>query len=125
MKRIIIGLGVILLTGILILRCNLPMTKNSVVGVYTNKNYGNKSCCVESPHKADTLILKSNGTFSSEFYGDGTYTVNYGILNSEIELHYEYEMGKAGYYTYFSNKFFEKPKIILNSDLNHYYEKTK
>ncbi|PKB42503.1 hypothetical protein AX016_0670 [Cellulophaga sp. RHA19] len=101
------------------------MTKNSVVGIYGNTNYGNEPCCVESPHKADTLNLKSDGTFSSEFYGEGTYDVNYGILNSEIELHYEYEMGKAGYYTYFSNKVFEQPKIILNYDLNHYYEKVE
>jgi len=101
------------------------MSKSSVVGVYANTNYGNEPCCLESPHKADTLTLKSDGTFSSEFYGNGTYNVNYGILNSEIELHYDYEMGKAGYYTSFSNKIFERPKIILNYDLKHYYEKTE
>ncbi|MWW26821.1 hypothetical protein [Flavobacteriaceae] len=125
MKRILFGIGIILIVGILILRCNIPMTKNSVVGIYANTNYRNEPCCVETPHKADTLNLKSDGTFSSEFYGDGTYDVNYGLLNSEIELHYEYEMGKAGYHTYFSNKIFEKPKIILNYDLNHYYEKVE
>ena len=125
MKRIIIGFGIILFIAILVLQCDIPMTKYSVVGVYSNTNYGNKPCCVESPHKPDTLNLKSDGTFSSEFYGEGTYNVNYGILNSEIDLHYEYEMGKAGYYSYFSNKVFEKPKIILNYDLNHYYEKVE
>nr|WP_298995181.1 hypothetical protein [uncultured Polaribacter sp.] len=125
MRRILFGIGIILFIGILVLRCDIPMTKYSVVGIYANTNYGNEPCCVETPHKADTLNLKSDGTFSSEFYGEGTYDVNYGILNSEIELHYEYEMGKAGYYTYFSNKIFEKPKIILNYDLNHYYEKVE
>ena len=125
MKRTIFGIGIILIIGFLVLLCNIPMTKNSVVGIYANTNYGNEPCCVETPHKADTLNLKSDGTFSSEFYGEGNYNVNYGILNSEIELHYDYEMGKAGYYTYFSNKIFEKPKIILNYDLNHYYEKVE
>lgn len=123
MNRIILGIGIILFIGILILRFDIPMTKNSVVGNYANTNYGNKQCCLESPHNADTLILKSDGTFSSEFYGNGTYNLNYGLLKTEIDLHYQYEMGRAGYYTSFSNKMFEKPKIILNSDLNHYYEK--
>ncbi|MGK0447144.1 MAG: hypothetical protein ACJA2M_000916 [Polaribacter sp.] len=125
MKRILIGIGLIFMIGILILRCDIPMTKNSIVGIYANTNYVNEPCCLESPHKADSLILKPEETFYSEFYGKGTYKVNYGILNSEIELHYEYEMGKARYYTYFSNKIFEKPKIILNYDLNHYYDKTE
>ena len=125
MKRILIGFGIIFTIGILILRCDFPMTKNSVVGVYANTNYGNKSCCVESPHKADTLNLKSNGTFTSEFYGNGTYEVSYGILTTEIDWTYEYEYGQAGHSTYFSNRIFEKPKIILNYDLNHYYEKVE
>lgn len=123
MNRTILGIGIILFIGILLLRFDIPMTKISVVGTYTNTNYGNKHCCLESPHKADTLILKSDGTFSSEFYGNGTYNLNYGLLKTEIDLHYQYEMGRAGYYTSFNNKMFERSKIILNSDLNHSYEK--
>jgi hypothetical protein len=125
MKRILFGIGIILFIGILVLRCDIPMTKNSVVGTYANTNYGNEPCCLETPHKADTLILKSDGTFSSAYYGNGIYKVNYGILTTEIDWIYEYEMGKAGHSTYFSNKIFEKPKIVLNYDLNHYYEKTE
>ena len=123
MRRIIFGIGIILFIGILILRYDLPMTKSSLIGTYANTNYGNEPCCLESPHKADTLILKSDGTFSSGFYGNGTYKVNYGILTTEIDWTYDYEMGKAGHSTYFSNKIYENPKIILNYDLNHYYEK--
>ena len=125
MRRILIGIGIILFIGILVLRCNVPMTKKTVVGTYLNTNYENKTCCLESPHKADTLKLKSDGTFSSGYYGNGTYVINFGVLNTGIDLHYEYEFGKAGYYTNFTNKMFEQPKIMLNSDLNHYYEKSE
>ncbi|SNQ45045.1 hypothetical protein [Cellulophaga lytica] len=125
MKRILIGIGTFLFIAILVLRCDIPMTKNTVEGVYANTNYGNEICCLESPHKADTLILKSDRTFTSGYYGNGTYKVNYGILTTEIDWTYEYEFGKAGHSTYFSNKIYEKPKIILNYDLNHYYEKVE
>lgn len=125
MRRVLFGFGVILFLGILMLRCNIPMTKYSVIGTYANTNYNNEPCCIESPHKPDNLNLKSDGTFSSDFFGNGTYKVNYRILETEIELHYENINGKSGYYTYFSNKIFENPKIILNYDLNHYYEKTE
>src|SRR5690606_29522377 len=97
----------------------------TVVGVYANTNYDNTICCLEAPHIADTLLLKSDGTFSSPYYGNGTYKVNYGILTTKIDWTYQYEMGKAGYSTRFSNKVFEKPKIILNYDLGHYYEKVE
>ncbi|WP_157814188.1 hypothetical protein [Olleya sp. Bg11-27] len=99
--------------------------KNNIAGIYLNKNYDKKICCIESPHKPDTLILKLDGTLSSNFFGIGTYKMNYGIFETEIELHYESENGKAGYYTYFVNRLFESPKIIMNSDTNHYFEKTE
>ena len=91
--------------------------------MYINKNYEKQICCIESPHKPDSLILKSDGTLSSNFFGIGTYKINYGILETGIELHYENKNGKAGHYTYFVNRLFEKPKIIMNSDTNHYFEK--
>lgn len=100
------------------------MTKSQVVGTYINKNYQNDPV-PEVPHGIDTLTLKSDGTFTSGFYGDGTYKVGCGILTTKIDWTYEYEMGKAGFSTYFSNKIYEKPKIILNYDLNHYYQKIK
>ena len=123
MKRIVFGILVVLFIGIFILRCNIPMTASSVVGTYANTNYQNVPCCVETPHRPDRLILKSDGSFSSDFFGNGTYKINYRIANTEIELHYKSEFGNAAYFTYFSNKVYENPKIILNYDLNHYYEK--
>jgi len=49
MRSISFGIGIILLIGLLILRCDIPQTKNNVVGVYANTNYRNEPCCVESP----------------------------------------------------------------------------
>ncbi len=99
------------------------MKKSNVIGTYISTEA--EPFLAEVPHKSDTLILKSDGTFSSGYYGNGTYKVSYGILTTEIDWTYEYEMGRAEYSTYFSNKIFEKPKIVLNYDLNHYYEKTE
>jgi len=125
MKRFIIKIAGIIIIVIFILQCNgnIPMTENNVEGVYINKNYERKHCCVESPHKPDSLILKLDGTLSSNFFGIGTYKVKYGILETEIELNYENENGKRGHHTYFVNRLFEKPKIIMNSNTNHYFEK--
>ena len=98
------------------------MRNKEIYGNYINTNFDNPICCVEAPHKMDTLILMKNGKFKSEFFGEGTYILNNGI-NPKIELHY-IDMDKPAIYrTYFLNKLFDKPKIILNADLNHYYLK--
>ena len=99
------------------------MTNSKVVGIYVITDLDNQNSNVETPMISDTLILNSDYTFSSEFYGIGKYKLKRKILSTEIDLSYDYEMGKANLRTYFSNKIFEKPKIILNYDLNQYYEK--
>ena len=78
---------------------------------------------METPHIPDTLRLNSDYTFSSGYYGNGKYKLEKGFLSTNIYWSYEDEWGKGGVSTYFSNKIYEKPKIILNYDLNHYYEK--
>ncbi|MFD2515988.1 hypothetical protein ACFSRY_19100 [Pontibacter locisalis] len=125
MKRIIFGIGFVLLVGIFVFNYNVPMTESHIVGTYINTNFSKEPCCVESPHQPDTLVLNSDGTFFSGFYGNGTYETDSGLLNTRIKWSYDYEMGKAGYSTYFSNKIYEKPKIILNFDLNHFYQKVE
>ena len=78
---------------------------------------------LEALSKSDTLILKLDGTFLSGFYGSGTYNIDYRFLRTEIDLSYDYRFGKGIYGAFFSNKIYENPKIILNYDLNQYYEK--
>lgn len=113
---------VIILVVMLILNINFPLKKQDICGKYINKNFDNPVCCVEAPHMADTLTLYENKTFESHFYGVGTYKLYNGI-NPEIELYYKDFDQSAVYKTYFSNEVFENPKIMLNADLNHYYEK--
>ena len=125
MNRIIFKIGAFLLIGFSIVGCDIPMNKDSVIGDYANTNYDNEHCCMNSPHKPDTLILNSDGTFSSEFYGTGTYEVSYGISESRIAWTYDYGVDSVIIDTYFNNKVFGNTKIILNGDFNHYYEKFK
>ena len=106
--------------GIFVLmKINFPLKKEKIVGKYINMNFENKNCCVEAPHKADTLILYSDGGYKSDFYGNGKYNFKENIL----EINYDYDNGKAQYKAIISNKLFQKPRIELNYKLNHYYEK--
>lgn len=117
-KIIIISLGILAIAWI-VLQASFPLKRESIIGTYVNTNFSNEHCCVEAPHKPDTLILYSNGKFTSDYYGNGSFVLN----GSNIHLEYQYEMGTAGYSTYLTNKLFEEPRIILNYDLNHYYRK--
>jgi len=107
---------------IFILNINFPLRKQNIYGKYINMNFDKPICCVEAPHTADTLVLYKDNMFKSKFYGIGTYKLDNGI-NPEIELHYTDFGQSAAYKTYFLNGIFEKPKIVLNADSNHYYEK--
>ncbi|MGO4709711.1 hypothetical protein AB4Y90_11470 [Chryseobacterium sp. 2TAF14] len=114
---IIIGL-------IIILNVDLPVSSNDYVGKYANRNYNTEICCVEAPHKPDTLTLYKDGSFKSKFYGNGKFAIE-GVFNTRIILKYS-DFGKdAIYNTYFTNKINEELRIILNADNNHYYEKIK
>ena len=108
---------------ILIFRLDLPMKKSGVIGTYISNEI--EPFLAETPNTADTLILKPDGTFTSGFYGDGNYDVDYGLFTTKIECTYDYEMGTARHQTSFRNKIYEEPKIILNSDLNHFYVKVE
>lgn len=101
---------------------DFPLKEKTLYGKYVNTNYQNPICCVEAPHEPDTLILFSDGHFESEFYGKGRFEVSNGLV-SGIILHYISDGETMSYNTYFSNKLFEKPKIILNADMNHVYTK--
>lgn len=110
------------LLAIIIFTMDYPLKEKTLYGKYINTNYQNPICCVEAPHEPDTLILFRNRNFESRFFGKGQFEVSNGI-SPRIELHYKSFDKSALYSTYFSNKLFEKPKIILNADTNHVYTK--
>ncbi|MBO9694275.1 hypothetical protein [Chryseobacterium sp.] len=121
MKKILFTLTFV--SGVIfILNINFPLKKQDIYGKYINMNFDKPICCVEAPHTADTLVLYEDNTFRSKFYGMGTYKLYNGI-NPEIEIYYTDCGQPAAYKTYFLNGIFEKPKISLNADSNHYYEK--
>ncbi|SMP18851.1 hypothetical protein [Chryseobacterium profundimaris] len=107
---------------IIISTMDFPLREKTLYGKYVNTNYENPICCVEAPHEPDTLILFCDGHFESKFYGKGYFDVS-NRFTSRIILHYTSDDKAASLNTYFSNKLFEKPKIILNADMNHVYTK--
>ena len=121
MKKRLIFILIIgfLITRVLIKWIELPFEKEDICGKYININYERKHCCVEAPHKADTLILKENGEFYSSFYGRGVYIIKMNYPFSTIELRAK----DINFHTSFENKLFENIRIVLNPDNNHSYEK--
>ena len=98
------------------------MSDSNIVGTYVLNNY-EKNIIAEIPSDNDTLILNSDKTFTSGFYGNGKYEINKNILTTKIQLHYNYEFGTASYKATIENKLFEKTRINLNDDLNIAYNK--
>ncbi|MGZ3767277.1 MAG: hypothetical protein ACXVA2_21620 [Mucilaginibacter sp.] len=98
-------------------------SKGMLVGQYVNRNYNYQPNLPEVPNVADTLTLLKNGQFESQYWGKGSYTISHTIAGTEIELIYDYEFGKAGYDTTVKRLDFGNPKIILDRDHDHYYEK--
>ncbi len=120
-QKILLPIIAIILIYI-IFNINYQINDKTAIGIYVNKNFENPICCVESPHVPDTLTLNKNGTFYSKYYGNGKYKLGSGF-ETKIELN-STDIGKElTHKTYFENKICAKPRIILNADMNHYYEK--
>ncbi|OSY88194.1 hypothetical protein WH52_05260 [Tenacibaculum holothuriorum] len=115
-SRIILILGAFLL---FFMWFDMPTTNKKMVGVYVNKNFQNKICCIETPHIPDTLRLFKDGSFFSKFYGKGKWKVNNRFDRIEFILNSK----QVSIYTHISNKLFERKKIMMNENTNHHYEK--
>lgn len=111
--------------GLIISYCyNNFLTKSTIVGKYVNRNYNYKPFLVEIPYVADTLTLLNSDQFESTYWGKGSYSITRDVGGTHIDLKYNYEFGKAGYNTSISRPNWGSPKIILDRDRNHFYEKT-
>jgi hypothetical protein len=93
--------------------------ESMVTGEYIYR-YRYPSVLAESPHNGDKLLLKENGHFQSDTWGEGTYE----LRNGRLVLNYHDQMGEASFKTSFNREFFwSKPRIIIDYDLGHYFEK--
>ena len=115
---IIPTLGLILILGIYY-RFDSSFSEKQVIGTYINKNFDNPICCVEAPHVSDTLTLNQDKTFYSNYYGHGTYKLEVGSWTTCIK----FNCSDLGVNTYFTKSISGTPRIILNYDMNHFYEK--
>lgn len=88
-----------------------------VSGTYT---YNFPTYIVDGPKTGDILNLKENGTFESNTWGKGTYTIN----GSNLELNYNDNFGKSSFECgIYRPLFFGEPRISICSDLDYYFKK--
>ena len=120
--KIIIGLALLGGLIIYILKLGLPITDSDLVGTYVFYNH-DTPFLPELPPQNDTLILKADNTFSSNYYGNGTYETDFGLFERDLRIRYNYEFGRASLKTEFIKRIGKNSRIILNSELKKYYEK--
>ena len=92
---------------------------------YVNTNYEYDPFVAEIPYGQDTITLNRSKTFSSTFWGDGTYEINYSLAGTELSSSYSYGYGLAGFNSHFERRFFGPLRIVLVQDMDHYMEKVK
>lgn len=92
-------------------------TMGMLIGTYKNKNFINSPT---GPNNPDKLYIQENNKFSSESWGRGTYKISYSIRGTTIELK---DFNGGPYSTSIERIWYGKPKIIIFSDLGHYYQK--
>ena len=117
-------IGLALLGGIIFYfwKLGFPITESDLVGTYVFSN-PDTQILPELPTQRDTLILKADKTFSSNYYGNGTYETDFGFFARDLRIRYEYEFGKASLETELIKKVGKNSRIFLSSEFDKYYEK--
>ncbi|RFS16900.1 hypothetical protein [Emticicia sp. C21] len=113
-KKIII---VIVIFYVLSHLYNNFFTPGMITGTYKNTNFAQSPI---APNRPDRLVLHKNNTYSSEYSGKGIYKISYSIRGTKITLSNFIGMP---YETSIERIWYGKPKIIIFSDLGHYYNK--
>ncbi|MBF4473838.1 hypothetical protein [Flavobacterium sp. HJJ] len=108
-------LSIIFLIGLIHVYDNF-FTKSMITGTYVSNGSG-----IDGPNKNDTLILLENNTYESQSWGKGEYTLKENTIN----IHYDYEFGKASYQMSIERNFYIKPKLVFDFDQDYYFEKIK
>lgn len=89
--------------------------ESSLIGTYHNVNFENSPIF---PNTTDTLTIFGNNEFYSNNLGHGSYEISYGMSGTEI-----YFSGRNGIACFVSRTWTGAIKIVVFSDLNHYYSK--
>lgn len=92
------------------------------VGKYVNTNYDYSPFVVDIPYSSDTLLLNQDYTLQSSYWGNGTWSTFEDDNRCYIRLRYRYESGNASYVGPLVGGV-DGIKIVLNSNMNHYYKK--
>lgn len=95
-----------------------------LTGSYVNTNFEYGQFVAEVPHGQDTIILNSDRTFTSTWWGNGQYEIHYSLAGTNLGLTYDYEFGKVGFSSQIERRFSSEPRIVLVRDMNHYMKKT-
>jgi hypothetical protein len=109
---------------ILIYIFNNFFTETMITGLYvSNNNQSN----IEGPNRVgEKLLILEGNKFKSDTWGKGNYELKYSLNGTRIHLTYNYQYGKTGYEIYINRSYFlGKPQLILNRDLEIYFEKIK
>lgn len=92
-------------------------TAEMISGTYI---YNFPNAGADGPSHGDHLILKENGNFKSDTWGNGRYVIS----GSKLQLTYSYAFGKAGYECNIYRPFFwGLPRFSVVRDLEYYFEK--
>ena len=95
---------------------------NTIVGKYVVEQQGLEPFLAETPYGDDFLILKSDFTFISSYWGTGTWDVSSDFQNG-TRIHLIYENGKSSYSANIKRQYLSSPRVIMDIDMNHYMGK--
>ncbi len=89
-----------------------------ITGSYTSRV--DNSFATAGIKKNEDLLINSDGTYSSDSWGKGTWKLQHDFLGKKIIFHTK----NKGYSTYFyRSMFFSKPRIVIFRDLNSEFPK--
>lgn len=97
--------------------------KTTIYGKYVNRNVDIGPAIPDVANSEDTLVIYPNNRFVSPFFGKGTYSIEYGIDGTSIDLKYGQGFSSGVISTHIERMYFSSPKIVIDRDLAKYYEK--
>lgn len=114
-------LGVLFVVLFLVFLSLRLLTYSMLIGEYSFTYYKCDNSLVETPKRDDTLILKEDNKFSSQYWGNGDYRINHGLFSTQIIL--VSSGGTSEFQTKIKKVGLKKIVILLDDVCNQYYVK--